>query len=203
MRSSGVLIFSIHSILIWSKCSAFNTLITFDVDGTLISSSPGWEKGAHGRSFVHAVDSVLLESTTSDITTQIKGKTIPDILEGPEFHGSTDGLILLRLAKKALGSSFDAQHAASRVHCMMDEMYNFVSKCSDDEVATGIAPLPGVIQTLETLAADYVNNGVACGLVTGNVEGIARRKMNALKIFETGALTLLNQPQGQREWGGN
>lgn len=199
MRSNGVLI---YSILILSTCSAFNTLITFDVDGTLISSSPGWEQGAHGRSFVHAVDSVLLESTTSDITKRIKGKTIPDILEGPEFHGSTDGLILLRLAKKALGSSFDAQHAASQVHCMMDEMYNFVSKCSDDEVATGIAPLPGVIQTLETLAANYVNSGVACGLVTGNVEGIARRKMNALKIYETGALTSLNQPQGQREWEG-
>ncbi|KAL7502021.1 hypothetical protein ACHAXN_000134 [Cyclotella atomus] len=85
---------------------------------------------------------------------------------------------------------------------MMDKMYNFVSNFSDDEVATGITPLPGVIQALETLARDYVDNGVACGLVTGNVEGIARRKMNALNIYETGALTSLSQPQGQREWDG-
>jgi phosphoglycolate phosphatase-like HAD superfamily hydrolase len=139
---------------------------------------------------------------TADPSKRIAGKTIPDLLHGPEFHGSTDGLILLRLARKALGSAFDAQHAASQVDGMMNEMYNFVSRCSDDEVATGIAPLPGVIQTLKRLATDYVNNGVACGLVTGNVEGIARRKMNALGIYNTGALTTLEQPQGQREWDG-
>lgn len=140
--------------------------------------------------------------TASDVPTRIAGKTIPDLLHGPEFHGSTDGLILLRLARKALGSSFDGKRAASLVDDMMDEMYKFVSQCSDNEVATGIAPLPGVIQTLESLASDHVNNGVACGLVTGNVEGIARRKMNALGIHDTGALTSLQQPQGKREWEG-
>jgi phosphoglycolate phosphatase-like HAD superfamily hydrolase len=85
---------------------------------------------------------------------------------------------------------------------MMDEMFNFVSRCSDEEVSTGIAPLPGVIETLEKLATEYVNNGIACGLVTGNVEGIARRKMNTLGIYDTGALTSLQHPQGKREWDG-
>lgn len=85
---------------------------------------------------------------------------------------------------------------------MMDEMYRFVSQCSNNEVATGITPLSGVITTLETLAAEYVDKGVACGLVTGNVEGIARRKIHALGIYDTGALTKLQQPQGHRKWDG-
>ena len=198
MKSNGVLL---QIVSLATACSAFTTLITFDVDGTLVSSSPGWECGAHGRSFVHAVDSILL-GTESDPSKRITGKTIPDLLHGAEFHGSTDGLILLRLARKALGSSFDGQRAAAKVDDMMNEMYQFVSQCSDNEVATGITPLPGVIQTLESLASDHVNNGVACGLVTGNVEGIARRKMNALGIYDAGAFTSLQQPQGQREWEG-
>ena len=184
-----------------APCFTFTTLITFDVDGTLISSSPGWEQGAHGRSFIHAVDTIVLEPLSLN---RIGGKTIPDLLEGPEFHGSTDGLILLRLARKAAGPSFDAENAASSVGAMMDEMYRFVSRCSDNEVATGIAPLPGVMKTLGTLATEYVDKGVACGLVTGNVEGIARRKMNALGIYDTGALTTtsMQQPQGQKKWDG-
>lgn len=83
-------------------------------------------------------------------------------------------------------------------------MFDFVSRCDDDEVATGIAPLPGILETLSTLATDYHHGegNVACGLVTGNVEGIARRKMRALGIHATGALTPLPQPQGGRVWEG-
>mmetsp|Transcript_12660 Transcript_12660/g.26906 ORF Transcript_12660/g.26906 Transcript_12660/m.26906 type:complete len:335 (-) Transcript_12660:105-1109(-) len=179
----------------------FSTLITFDVDGTLVSSSPGWEKGAHGRSFVHAVDTVLGGKSG----TAFPVRTIPEILEKHEFHGSTDGLILLRLARKTLGSSFTFSDTRSKVDEMMKEMFNFVSSCEDSEVARGIAPLPGVLQTLKTLASERHNKGgekVACGLVTGNVEGIARRKMKALGILDTGALTPLSEPQGGRIWEG-
>ena len=97
------------------------------------------------------------------------------------------------------------------VNDMMDEMYNFVSKCNDEEVSKGIAPLPGVLDTLTILASKYTNNenntgrdcnNVACGLVTGNVEGIARRKMFALGIHDTGVFTPLLQPQGGRVWDG-
>ena len=63
-----------------------------------------------------------------------------------------------------MGPSFNAENAASRVDAMMDEMYRFVSQCSNDEVATDITPLSGVITTLETLAAEYVDKGVVCGL---------------------------------------
>ncbi|KAL7468355.1 hypothetical protein ACHAXS_008578 [Conticribra weissflogii] len=186
---------------IGSGAKSFSTLITFDVDGTLVSSSPGWEKGAHGRSFVHAVDTVLCGKSG----TASPSRTIPDILEKHEFHGSTDGLILLRLAQKTLGTSFTSSDASTKVDEMMKEMFDFVSSCDDSEVARGIAPLPGVLQTLKTLASEHYNKGgekVACGLVTGNVEGIARRKMKALGILDTGALTPLSEPQGGKEWEG-
>ena len=100
-----------------------------------------------------------------------------------------------------LGSSYNSEVASSKVNDMMREMYDFVSKCTDEEVAKGIAPLPGVLNTLDTLASEYTKD-VAFGLVTGNVEGIARRKMNALSIYDTNALTSLSQPQGGRIWEG-
>ena len=130
------------------------------------------------------------------------GGTIPQLLEKHEFHGSTDGLILMRLARKMMGASlFDKDDASSKLDLMMDTMYQFVSDCNDDEVRKGIAPLPGAIQTLETLAS---YDDVAFGLVTGDVEGIARRKMHALGIFDTGALTSLSKPPrlGGRVWEG-
>ena len=77
---------------------------------------------------------------------------------------------------------------------MMENIFRFVSKCSDGEVAKGIAPIPGLMDTLKTLALEYMDDGdrdVACGLVTGNVEGIARRKMQALGIHGTNAFTSL------------
>lgn len=32
-------------LIVANAVSSFSTLITFDVDGTLVSSSPGWEQG--------------------------------------------------------------------------------------------------------------------------------------------------------------
>ena len=59
-----------------SGASSFSTLITFDVDGTLVSSSPGWEEGAHGKSFTHAVNSVLIK----DDDFNEKAAKIPQLL---------------------------------------------------------------------------------------------------------------------------
>lgn len=181
-----------------SSVYGFSTLITFDVDGTLVSSSPGWEKGAHGRSFIHAVDKVLMGRDDSIG----ESATIPELLESHEFHGSTDGLILLRLARRLLGdSSFDKDVASSKVQEMMREMYSFVADCDDGQVGTGIAPLPGVIDTLKSMSQNY--DDVAVGLVTGNVEGIARRKMKALGFLDTNVFTSLEElPQGGTEWEG-
>jgi hypothetical protein len=88
---------------------------------------------------------------------------------------------------------------------MMESMFNFVSKCTNDEVVKGISPLPGVLDTLQTLSGytrKRKTGKIACGLVTGNVEGIARRKMQALGIHDTNVFTPLSQPQGGRTWEG-
>lgn len=57
-------------------------------------------------------------------------------------------------------------------------MYSYFQKHSDEEIINGVEPLPGVIETLTSISKLYKNSGsVLCALVTGNVEGIARRKM--------------------------
>ena len=59
---------------------------------------------------------------------------------------------------------------------------------------SAVAPL---VQ-LERLA---VEDDVMCGLVTGNVEGIARKKMRAVGIMQTGALSPPSLEQGAQYWG--
>ncbi len=142
------------------------------------------------------MDTILGKSI--GVVDETSTRTIPELLEKHEFHGSTDGLILLRLARKLLGPSYDGITASARVYDMMDAMHDYVSKCDDAQVSRGIAPLPGVLSTLNRLASEYTTDrggdgapSVACGLVTGNVEGIARRKMRALGIHGTNAFTSL------------
>ena len=48
--------------------------------------------------------------------------------------------------------------------------------------------MPGVLDTLRDLASDEMRERAMCGLVTGNVEGIARKKMRAVGVCATGAL---------------
>ena len=50
-----------------------------------------------------------------------------------------------------------------------------------------------------TLAADDMQERVACGLVTGNVEGIARKKMRSVGVHATGALA---PPAAEQRWAG-
>ena len=61
--------------------------------------------------------------------------------------------------------------------------------------------LPGVMSNLEKLAK--LKGSVLCGLVTGNVEGIARRKMKSVGIYDTGALCAPSISQIEsKEWPG-
>lgn len=155
------------------------TLITFDVDGTLVKGSgQAAEASAHARAFAAAVGSVLGNGSPTPLPAEI--------LPGPEYHGSTDGLISLRLAKAAL--DVPPETAATRLEDIFQEMYKYVAVLPDDEMAKGIEPLPGVLETLRELAREELRCKVMCGLVTGNVEGIARKKMRAVGVLATGAL---------------
>ena len=88
------------------------------------------------------------------------------VLPRHEYHGSTDGLILLRLAKAAL--NVDTSESYPKLDELMDCMYNYIQTLDDDTIASTMDVLPGVIGHLLTLST--LKDNVACGLVTGNVE---------------------------------
>jgi phosphoglycolate phosphatase-like HAD superfamily hydrolase len=159
-------------------CAFSFTLITFDVDGTLVKGSGrAAAESAHARAFSHAVSEILGG-----------GKQVPPVAEAlPRhlYHGSTDGLILLRLARATLG--VEPEEAYKELDRMFDCMYTYISAMENEEIADHITPLPGVIGHLTTLA--NMQDQVLCGLVTGNVEGIARKKMDAVGILDTKALS--------------
>jgi phosphoglycolate phosphatase-like HAD superfamily hydrolase len=163
------------------------TLLTFDVDGTLIhGTGPAMAEGAHAQAFQHALTTVLGSNNSdgADTTSRI---IIPvaDALPRQLYQGSTDGLILLRYARAVLG--VEPSQSAPELDRMMQVMYDFIMERDNEQVAAYLSPLPGVLDNLQRLATLHKDQ-VKCGLVTGNVEGIARRKMHAVGIFETGAL---------------
>ena len=161
------------------------TLITFDVDGTLVKGSgQSADASAHMRSFAHGVGTVFGDGSPTPLPAEI--------LPGAGYHGSTDGLISLRLARAALG--VEPSDAAPKLPDVFRAMYEYCANLSDEVMTVGIEPLPGVIATLNVLAD---REDVVCGLVTGNVEGIARKKMRAVGILATGALA---PPAADQSW---
>jgi len=169
------------------------TLITFDVDGTLVSGSgKKADASAHSRAFGYAVEMVLGDGNPA------QAKLVGDVLPKELYHGSTDGLILLRLARATLG--IEPNESNPRLDEMMNIMYGYINDMQDTEIARGINPLPGVIDALSTLANH--KETISCGLVTGNVEGIARRKMKAVGVLDTKALSDPCPDQLKRNWQG-
>ncbi|CAB9505256.1 haloacid dehalogenase-like hydrolase [Seminavis robusta] len=169
------------------------TLITFDVDGTLVrGSGQEADTSAHTKAFAHACGKILGDGITP---TKPVAQALPQHL----FHGSTDGLILCRLAKAELDVN---QVSESQLEALFEAMYAYIAALEDDQVAKGIEPLPGVLEQLATLAQmqQQPNSKVACGLVTGNVEGIARRKMRAVGVLETRALAPPSPEQMERNY---
>ena len=165
-----------------SFSDAFTTLITFDVDGTLIhGSGQAAEESAHAQAFAHAVGEIMGKETMPSGAITPVAQALPRRL----YQGSTDGLILLRLAQAELG--IKSSESFQYLDAMMECMYRFIQERDNDEISEHISPLPGVMENLQTLAG--LSSNVKCGLVTGNVEGIARRKMEAVGILQTGALS--------------
>jgi phosphoglycolate phosphatase-like HAD superfamily hydrolase len=92
--------------------------------------------------------------------------------------------------------------SSSKLNELFDAMYDYIGTLDDTEIADGISPLPGVMDTLSVLAT--MKEQVVCGLVTGNVEGIARRKMKAVGIWDTGALAPASAEQLETgKWKGS
>jgi phosphoglycolate phosphatase len=136
-----------------------NVLVTFDIDGTLLSGT-GEAKGsrggsAHKRSIDRAVREVF----------GIGGK-VDDV----PHAGSTDREIVRRVC--ALGGVADSEWAAG-----IDEVVRRASELIGDLIEDDLSEcvLPGVPELLRELAS----RGAFMGLVTGNFATIAHAKMRS------------------------
>jgi hypothetical protein len=73
------------------------TLVLFDVDGTLIhGSSQQSEYSAHARAFGHAIGRVF-NNNQMDYEIEVPSPLLK--IDSSNYHGCTDGLISLHLAK--------------------------------------------------------------------------------------------------------
>ena len=177
--------------------SAKVTLITFDVDGTLIHGTRTAEVASHAKAFSYGVGSVFSPANLEEFRSKYPNPL--SAIDKENYHGSTDGLIALHFANKACGvSSIDA---FPKLDAVFQKMFEYISTLTDSETCRGIEVLPGVIGSLESLVSHpSYNTHVLCGLVTGNVEGIARKKMRACGILATNVLS--RSSPDQQEWPG-
>lgn len=127
-------------------------LILFDIDGTLIDTL-----GA-GKA---ALKSAMLATY---------GETGP--VDSFDFHGRTDPAIVRGLLRAVGWPDRDIETG-------FEAAWTAYFEALERELAGRkgrVNPYPGVVELLDSLASD---GQFACGLVTGNMEGGARRKLDA------------------------
>ncbi len=138
-------------------------LLLFDVDGTLVDAL-GAGKAALERAMM-----------------AVYGETGP--IEAFEFHGKTDPAIVRGLLRAEGWPDRDIERG-------FEETWDAYLEALDRELATrgpGVQPFPGVETLLGEIESD---SRFAPGLVTGNMEGGASRKLGAAGLggrFEFGA----------------
>ncbi|GAX80513.1 hypothetical protein CEUSTIGMA_g7951.t1 [Chlamydomonas eustigma] len=136
------------------------TLISFDVDGTLIHSVGENANKLHKDAFAEGFKRIFGLDTTIDVV---------------KHHGSTDPLIIIKVLEH---HGISKEEALSRIPDIQDVMINhFVEHSS--KAAEGIEILPGVQKLLQELQA--TDRAMTC-LVTGNLEPIGWSKMRSLGI---------------------
>lgn len=127
-------------------------LILFDIDKTLIESLKG-----HKVAFSEAFRKIYGVDTTIDII---------------NHHGMTDQQIITEVLKK---NGLDEKTIKSKLEeCMKVMINSFNETVSSDEIIL----LDGVQELLEELSI----NNVLMGLVTGNLEPIARGKLKKVGL---------------------
>lgn len=135
-------------------------IVSFDVDGTLVRSIGDDANKLHKEAFSEAFRQVFGLDTTIDVI---------------EHHGSTDGLILVRVVEF---HGIDKEDAMQKLPDMQQVMIDYFEQ-HKDRAAIGLEVLPGVERLLKELQKlDHVY----VGLCTGNLEPIAWSKMEALGL---------------------
>lgn len=129
-------------------------LYLFDLDGTLMTS-----EGCGRRAFDRACREVL---------------GIERALDGVILHGNTDPLILAEACARGLDRPPSVAEAVAVIERYL--------ACLDEELSRpgAVTVLPAVVALLDRLAG----RGSLIGLATGNVEGGARRKLQAAGLWE-------------------
>jgi len=138
------------------------TLITFDVDGTLIKAVGAHANKFHKDAFAHAFKIVHGLDTNIDVIAH---------------HGSTDQLVIESVLKHH-GVERDVIWAKMPECCDAMLAYAYGSAAAGF-AATGLELLPGVKELLSRLAE---RDDCVVALVTGNLERIAWIKMKALGV---------------------
>jgi phosphoglycolate phosphatase-like HAD superfamily hydrolase len=150
-----------HPQLASSILFIMTTLVTFDVDGTLIRSFGPSANAAHKSAFAAACAKCFHIETDIDRI---------------EHHGGTDPLILIKLLSCAHGVPVeDVKAVLPQLQQEMLAHYEGVSSSAVD----GLSLLPGVPHLLDAL--QQCDGAISC-LVTGNLEPIAWHKMAALNL---------------------
>jgi len=136
------------------------TLVSFDVDGTLIKSVGEKANQLHKQAFSHCFRAVFGVDTDIDVV---------------QHHGGTDPLIIKKVLEHF---GFSGTQVMERLQDLQDAMLRYY----DEHRATagdGLEVLPGVVDLLEALK---LRGDVATCLVTGNLEPIGWAKMEASGI---------------------
>ena len=136
------------------------TLISFDVDGTLIHSVGQDSNKLHKEAFSAGFRDVFGLETNIDV--------VP-------HHGSTDPLILVKVLEFHGIPHADAMAKLPEMQQAMIDHF----LAHKDAAATGLEVLPGVVELLTALQA---RDDVAICLVTGNLQPIGWAKMESLGI---------------------
>ena len=129
-----------------------NYLATFDIDNTLIQSSTG-----HMETLISALKDIYGLAAQIDII---------------DHHGRTDQEILIRILER-----YGVAHKAIQSNlqeCMNDMEFKYAKIVQSENIVI----LEGVSSLLNCLD----QRGFYLGLVTGNLETIARAKLNKIKI---------------------
>jgi phosphoglycolate phosphatase-like HAD superfamily hydrolase len=153
-----------------------NTLVLFDIDGTLIDTA-----GAGRRSIEHAFHRVLGVDGIEAVSARVR------------FEGKTDPIIIAEMAR-------EAGVAESRIAELEREVREAYLEALRLEMARSDPRrrvLPGVVPLLEDLVP---RSGVAIGLLTGNIEEGARTKLEPFglnRYFPAGGFSSDHGDRGQ------
>jgi len=128
-------------------------LLLFDIDRTLLKNAKG-----HRDAFTHAFKEVYNVNTTIDIITP---------------HGMTDQQIIIEVLKK---NKLDEKEIKSKINICMQSMIQFYN-----EIKNKCEP-PIVLEGVKNLLNEFNKQNYLMGLVTGNLEPIAREKLERVGL---------------------